>query len=229
MSATISNLPVGSNTANPTKALRRTAAKGTTVDVLADVYDERNNIVIWQRPISDDLDSAISAFLGETQALEATLVVTPGHVEEQIRLATGKTLPETLARDLSDLVEKFCFLFELERAGMRLATLDRAMCPRFHVDRVPCRLITTYSGIGTEWLSHDAVDRSKLGPGSNGLADHESGIYGDDNDINRLARGEVALLKGELWPENEGAGLVHRSPAVAPGEQRLLLTLDMAD
>jgi hypothetical protein len=38
----------------------------------------------------------------------------------------------------------------------------------------------------------------------------------------------VALLKGESWENNEGAGLVHRSPAVKSGQQRLLLTLDFA-
>jgi len=38
----------------------------------------------------------------------------------------------------------------------------------------------------------------------------------------------VALMKGEKWPGNKGAGLVHRSPAVAAREPRLLLTLDFS-
>ena len=35
-------------------------------------------------------------------------------------------------------------------------------------------------------------------------------------------------LKGELWEGNETAGLVHRSPALAKDERRLLLTLDFS-
>jgi len=71
------------------------------------------------------------------------------------------------------------------------------------------------------------VDRSKLGRGSKGLSDLESGLYRGAGDIEQLQRGDVALLKGELWEGNETAGLVHRSPAVSPGESRLLLTLDI--
>ena len=44
--------------------------------------------------------------------------------------------------------------------------------------------------------------------------------------IEQINTGEVALLKGEKWQGNEGAGLIHRSPALAPGERRLILTLD---
>lgn len=37
----------------------------------------------------------------------------------------------------------------------------------------------------------------------------------------------LALLKGEIWPDNAGHGLVHRSPQPGPGGKRLLLTLDI--
>ena len=103
------------------------------------------------------------------------------------------------------------------------------MCPKFHVDKIPCRLVTTYQGIATEWLPHRVVNRTKLGSGSNGLSDSESGLYQQESDIQQLTSGEVALLKGENWYANERAGLVHRSPQIPDGEHRLLLTLDFAD
>ena len=56
----------------------------------------------------------------------------------------------------------YCYLFELNEIGLSLRVLDKAMCPRFHVDHVPCRLITTYTGVTTQWLPHTSVDRSKL-------------------------------------------------------------------
>ena len=100
------------------------------------------------------------------------------------------------------------------------------MCPRFHVDKIPCRLITTYHGVATDWLLHDVIDRGKLGAGNQGKPDEQSGLFNSLSDINRLKKGDVALLKGEGWYNNNGAGLVHRSPPVAEGERRLLLTLD---
>ncbi len=124
------------------------------------------------------------------------------------------------------LVDLFCGLFDLEHARLRLTTLDRVMCPRFHVDRVPCRLVTTYLGCSTQWLPHDTVDRTKLGKGNNGLPDELSGIYRSAEDIRQLTNGDVALLQGSLWEGGTHSGLVHRSPTPKPGENRLLFTLD---
>ncbi|GAL13441.1 hypothetical protein JCM19233_4443 [Vibrio astriarenae] len=105
---------------------------------------------------------------------------------------TDGTAPDILIDSIAELVDMFCFLFELKRAGVRLATLDRAMCPRFHVDRVPCRLVTTYKGIATQWLLNKDVDRSKLGQCSNGLPDEESGLISSNRSINQLRCGDVA-------------------------------------
>ena len=127
-----------------------------------------------------------------------------------------------LSRSIAELVDMFCCLLGLNRAGLRLGVLDSAMCPKFHVDRVPCRLVTTYLGAGTEWLPHNAVDRSKLGPGS------QIGLVKSPGNIEQLNCGDVALLKGELWEGNEDAGLVHRSPSVETGELRLLLSIDVS-
>ena len=164
----------------------------------------------------------------ETQPrLQKSLTVTPASAYEAINQTLGATdLITTLSEDITLLVDMFCHLFDLNRAGIRLTTLDRAMCPRFHVDRVPCRLITTYRGVATQWLHHHNVDRSKLGHGNQGKPDEESGLFKTSTDIQHLDQGDVALLKGELWQDNEGAGLVHRSPQLENNTRRLLLTLD---
>ena len=112
----------------------------------------------------------------------------------------------------------FACLIEARRVGLRLRVLDKAMCPRFHVDHVPLRLITTYAGAGSEWLREDAMPRHRLG--------EPAAEPTDVREIGRLHAGEVALFKGEKWQGNEGAGIIHRSPQVEPGERRLILTLD---
>ncbi len=202
---------------------------GSAPKVLADIYQEDINIAIWLRTIRERLKDAVAEFLAASPHFETAMTVSPDRARAEISDATGGTAPPELADDVAELVEMFCYLFGLKRAGLRLATLNHAMCPRFHVDRVPCRLATTYHGVATEWLLHQAVDRSKLGPGSKGQSDLDSGLFANQSDIQRLACGDVALLKGELWTGNEDAGLVHRSPTVPDGENRLLLTLDFSD
>lgn len=212
---------------NIPEILRRQMIQCNTPEVLSNIYQDDANMVIWQRDLSPELTSAVSEFLKIHTKTAAVLAVTPEDTQQVLAEAFGKSEPiSVLSNDIALLVDMFCCLFDLKRAGLRLTVLDRAMCPRFHVDHIPCRLVTTYHGIATEWLNHDAVDRSKLGAGNQGKTDEESGLFKSPQDINQLTVGDVALLKGENWDETKGGGLVHRSPPVKADEQRLLLTLD---
>ncbi len=229
MSSASAEQVVNHDTRRAERTKNRFPAYGNDPKVLADIYQQDINIAIWQRPTSERLKDDVQGFLASNPRFKTAMTLVPDRAHAELSEATGGSAPSELADNIAELVNMFCYLFGLKRAGLRMATLSRAMCPRFHVDRVPCRLITTYHGVATEWLPHEAVNRSKLGPGSNGQSDLASGLFADENDIQRLARGDVALLKGELWTGNEGAGLVHRSPAVPAGENRLLLTLDVSD
>jgi len=207
--------------------LSRSSVENTSPNVLSDIYREDTNIVIWQRNLSNQLTAAVSEFLQTNATKAAVLAVTPQNTHDVLKDTFGESEAlTTLSDDIALLVDMFCCLFDLKQAGLRLTILDRAMCPRFHFDRIPCRLVTTYQGIATQWLNHAVVDRSKLGSGNQGKSDEQSGLFNNLEDINHLSEGDVALLKGENWDETEGAGLVHRSPPVSAGERRLLLTLD---
>ena len=208
-------------------SLSRSASESGSPDVLADIYQARHNIVIWRRNLDSSLLSGVSDLLASNDSLQFSCNVTPNNVLTEVQpVLRDFECADVLSEDISELVDMFCSLFDLEQAGLRLTALDRAMCPRFHVDKVPCRLVTTYLGSSTQWLPHDTVDRSKLGTGNNGLPDELSGIYQHHDDIQQLTNGDVALLKGTKWEGNEQSALVHRSPTPKSGEARLLMTLD---
>jgi len=205
----------------------RHSIQSDSAEILADIYQDDVNISIWQRRLPMDLLKAAARILSLDHAFRFSSSVTPQDTFNSLYDALGANREARLiSEDVSEVVYMFCCLFDLEQVGLRLTTLDRAMCPKFHVDRVPCRLVTTYSGIATEWLSHQDVDRGKLGVGSQGKTDEESGLYRNRSNIHQLTSGDVALLKGESWMGNEGGGLVHRSPNLSNENKRLLLTLD---
>ncbi|UPR49086.1 DUF1826 domain-containing protein [Vibrio cyclitrophicus] len=194
--------------------------------VLTDIYQSDINMAVWQRQFDEGITAAISEFIALNPNFSKSVNVSPENAFDKLEFATDGTASKALLGNMADLVDMFCCLFELEDVGLRLAVLNKAMCPRFHFDQVPCRLVTTYHGVATQWLPNDLVDRSKLGRGSNGQADSASGLYNHESDIQQLLSGDVALLKGERWSGNENAGLVHRSPVTSSDETRLLLTLD---
>lgn len=227
MSANVAQAIKGNSLATMPVKFRH-AVKSQAASVLTDIYEEDINMSIWQRELSEQLKDSVKTFLASNQKFQTSMTVTPENALASIRQSLGAHGSSILSENIAELVDMFCYLFGLERAGLRLTVLDRAMCPKFHVDKVPCRLVTTYQGIATEWLPHQEVNREKLGKGSKGKPDHQSGLFKDECHIQQLGRGDVALLKGESWEGNEDAGLVHRSPAVLTGERRLLLTLDFS-
>lgn len=206
------------------------SSESDTPEAFTDIYRDDTNIAIWQRRLSGELSLAVNEILKTNTKLKIAEAVTAKNVHSTLYNILGETnAVMMLSDDITLLVDMFCCLFDLKGVGLRLTVLDSAMCPRFHFDRIPCRLVTTYHGIATEWLPNHLVDRSKLGAGNQGKSDENSGLFHSTNDIRQLSQGDVALLKGEFWHDNEGAGLVHRSPAQPKGtinEPRLLLTLD---
>lgn len=190
--------------------------------ILADIYDENINIAIWKRNINKELSQSVQNYITKnTSPSTLSIIVTPADTDQILTNELPEFIgKEDLISDIANLVDIFCCLFELKQAGLRLAVINKAMCPRFHVDHVPCRLVTCYSSVATEWLDNQHVDRALLGKTDNPFT-------GKAN-IQRLNVGDIALLKGESWIGNSGRGLVHRSPEIISGESRLLLTLDFA-
>lgn len=201
---------------------------GDSPGVLADIYRSDTNLVRWQRPLAIDLDDDIH-FLLSRPALTARQVVAADHPANDLAAMLQLATDSALIADIRQLIEMYADLFMLQQVGVRFEKIDKTMCPRFHTDRLACRLVTTYHGNGTQWLDEANADRSKLGAGAAGLPDNQSGIYHDENQICSAMAGDVLLLKGEGWQDSPVAGIIHRSPPADSGQPRLLLTLDFAD
>lgn len=199
-------------------------ALGQAPEVLAKILQDDVNIAIWQRQLPAHIVdfSAGLLSLGEPLAEAFSLeMADEKSVPNLIGLASGFSDVqgyEGFIADVSWLVSAYACLLGAKRVGLRLRALDKAMCPRFHVDHVPARLITTYAGQGSQWLAEGVMARHQLGQAQ---AEPTHAAL-----IEQLNTGDVALLKGEKWQGNEGAGLIHRSPALQAGERRLILTLD---
>lgn len=207
--------------------LIRVTSESNQASILTDIYKEEVNIAIWKNKLSSDIINDVQEEIRNPDRLSVVITAEPKDIAEKLAdSSTSLNKKRALCNHIALLVDMFSTLFELKRVGLRLTKLDRAMCPKFHVDKVPCRLVTTFSGEATQWLPHTNVDHSKLGSGSQGLSDETSGIMTSISDIQQLQAGDVALLKGEGWYNNIGGGLVHRSPKLKTNDSRLLLTLD---
>lgn len=196
---------------------------------LAEIYDPDVNLCIVRRNIASEVERFVSQFLASSATLSLVEQLTFQSFDFYALLPQLAHLPghRAFCADIASLCVIYTDLFGLQTIGLRLRSLDKAMCPKFHVDSVTCRLVCTYGGIGTEWLADNDVNRTKLGMGSGGLSDTESGLLRREDAIQTMPAYAIGLMKGSQWAGNEQHGAVHRSPQLsAASPRRLLLTID---
>lgn len=132
----------------------------------------------------------------------------------------------------------------MQRALVKLETVTKTTCSRWHADHVAVRGLVTYIGAGTEFVSNQYVDRKQL---LLGLGVQDTGGYAlrRGATVQRAGPGDVLLLKGHAFQGFDGVcvcvccslpciiakppgrGAAHRSPEGATNATpRLLLTID---
>lgn len=198
---------------------------------LATIYQPDINLCVVERHVDSELECFIGHLLKLPNPLSFVENIDCASFDFFSLLPSTGHLPgyRAFCKDVARLTALYCDLFELKRVGLRLHTLDYAMCPKFHVDSVTCRMVCTYGDVGTEWLDDAYIDRGKLGKGSGGLSDELSGLIRDTYAVQAMPGFAIGLLKGKCWEGNEQHGAVHRSPNMTQASpRRLLLTLDFS-
>ncbi|WP_447894426.1 DUF1826 domain-containing protein [Vreelandella sp. GE22] len=202
------------------------AAANDDISVLPRIFEDAVNIAILQRALPADITLSARAQCQTERAWQFNWL---GAVDDAFSADLCRHLPapqagEALIEDITTVASAIAFLFETETVGVRLRLLTSAMCPRFHCDNLPVRLVTTYVGPSSEWLPERAINRAGLGAPRPERPD----IITDPGAIQRLSSGDIALVKGSGWVGCEERALVHRSPALDGQEKRLLMTIDPA-
>jgi hypothetical protein len=193
--------------------------QGDTPAVLARIDQPGIDLALWRRALPVETDSwldrlpfrrlphgRVLARLDEVPAALAALFT---------RSATPDTdAARLLAADMADLACLFAAAARTETIDLRLDTVRDDGCWRFHRDRVPLRLLSTYRGPGTQYVpaacSEEALraQRAYCGP------------------LHEMPRHAVALFRGDV--SGGGRGVVHRSPPIAAARRkRLLLCLNL--
>ena len=189
-------------------------------DIFTHFFAEHINVCGWQRKLSEYV-YAYSTLLAEHQ-IKIVREISPKEVFSELnRLLPDSQYKHAFLEDVHLLSDMMCCIFDCKSVGLRLITLEHAMCPKFHTDKISGRLICTYMGKGTQWLPHTAKGGLESLNQTKALSQME-----EQHTILSAKQGDVLLLKGDAWPKNEGKGAIHRSPPNSLTQRRVLLTLD---
>ncbi|WP_422104689.1 DUF1826 domain-containing protein [Winogradskyella sp.] len=194
--------------------------EGTRPKILEDIHQKHVNITVYNRdiyPLKKEISSLVKCDI--TFDSRGTLDVILKELTIQIKGDENILMMQ----DIQNLLQHFKAITKAKRFRLFLATIDTNMCRKFHMDFNVLRMLCTYSGPGTLWLTEDNIDREALEAyGSNAC------IVIDQNRIKQAKTGSVVVLKGAKYSKKMKNGAVHRSPTIEErSEKRLLLRIDM--
>lgn len=198
---------------------------GGEPEVLNHILNPGVNLCLWQRRAQPAISNEIISLQASSLPDVRRQTSQASFENDVVTLLQQQGLEPSAFRnwcmDMQHLAGLFFSVSEGREATIRLVTTEEDDCRRYHVDRSHLRLLCTYRGPGTEWLTDAQVDREAQVTG----APNERILrYGEPLKFDPFWAG---ILKGENYPGNAGRGLVHRSPPIAAsGTTRVLFCLD---
>jgi len=191
----------------------------TTPAVLKNIHHKDVNIAIYKREVKT-LANEISGLLVQDVSFSGD------GTSDDILKEISKVLPPSkyplILQDIKELLQNFKEVTNSNEFRLMLKTVKTNMCRRFHTDINDLRLLCTYSGPGTLWLTDDNINLKVVK--TRGSKDN---IFIEQERIQQANTGAVVLLKGALYPDENTKAVVHCSPSIEEDAQkRLLLRMD---
>lgn len=188
--------------------------------ILNRLRDPAVELAIWERTLprvfADWIDSLPTEYLPDARAVtdDVSLEATVTAMLNAACTPSG-AMRDMLHEDVVALARRFMAIMGSAQVDIRLEVVDHDACWKFHRDCVEARLLTTYRGPGTQWIS-PAYGEEAL----NCQKDYRGPIQ-------NLTRFAVGIFKGSCAAP--AGGIVHRSPPLDSSDSvtRLLLCLNL--
>lgn len=200
--------------------------EGSEPLVLSDIFDAGKSVVVWKRPNNTLIQGYFSAAF-KALGMGVRGVFSMASLKKELApLLPDSDGKQAVIDDIFLLSDMLTTLFDCDSVGVRLVPLSAAMCPSFHVDNIPVRLVNTYLGEGTQWLPQEVIVSQDAVGVSGSFKKNRLGQYYKESDVHQMRAFDVGLLKGKAWQGHEEFAAVHRSCPVEVDDKRVLLTLD---
>ncbi|MEM6902972.1 MAG: DUF1826 domain-containing protein [Pseudomonadota bacterium] len=191
--------------------------------VLRQITSSSTSMAIWER----SHDSGVAALGLQLRGLPADQTPNGRFVSKVTEIEAGlekcyqqpassdehAQIRQAVAQDVTHLAEMFQGITKANYVEIRMQLLRSDACRFWHQDSVDYRLLCTYYGPGTQWVSPEHSAEV--------LAARDSW----DGPCHNMKAGDVSLFAGAC--ASGKSGIVHRSPPIkAMGKTRLMLCIN---
>jgi hypothetical protein len=210
--------PVDAAERNPVR-IAAPVVEGMYPSVLDRILDPESQLVLWHRPVMPTLSAWLDG-LAPACLPDGRVLIRPDETAEALaaifEMSGTPACAERslLANDVVLLADAFRRITKSPLIDLRIERISGNACRKFHRDNVSLRLLTTYRGPGTQWVT-PAWEQQAL-----------SAQMKYSGPVKEMPRYSTALFRGCQDAPDEG--VVHRSPPIAgSGTTRLLLCINL--
>ncbi|MDK1288028.1 DUF1826 domain-containing protein [Pseudoalteromonas umbrosa] len=142
---------------------------------------------------------------------------------EQVKsLFSSTTHGDLLFEHIELMLLMFQELFEPKEIGLRILPCTYSLSPAFHFQNGIVKMMSTLGGSGERWVEKEFVKYHPLEKNQLAPAIKEP----RECDINTLCNGDIALVKGKNWEDQEHNAVVCSSPVFDINESKLCIYID---
>ena len=211
-------LKTASSSPNDHSAFSEKIIVSPIIDGLANIADPATSLAIWERHIASSLFDWLSSLAPEDLPCGRVLARID-QIDKAVmslfeaKLASDNKASQLLTKDIIRLSHLFADIAKSEQVDIRLDVIQHNACRKFHLDNVDLRLVTTYMGESTHYVTpHFSKQALQL------QEDYEGPFA-------TIPEQSVAIFKGSRCVS--GGGIVHRSPPIEGTDQtRLFLCIN---
>lgn len=189
--------------------------------ILHRIGDRGVGLTLWERELPEALPDAVAAWgRGRPEPFDGVLEGPAFDVGPWLT-DMPPDLRAWMERDLRDLATRLALAGSASRLRFFFGPVRDDRCRRFHHDYVQLRLVCTYAGPGTEWVSEAHVNREAMQREWCCVDDANRAIVAPEH-VRHASVGDVLVFKGAHHRTSAGRGAVHRSPPL-DGATRVVL------
>ncbi|MBL8678170.1 MAG: DUF1826 domain-containing protein [Myxococcales bacterium] len=197
------------------------------------IRNDKINVVHLERPLdaalSSELDRATREGPFRNEHFFDSAPAGHAKLDAFVEASLAACAPDArsfVAEDTLRWARAFATLLEQRHVKVTLASVWSDSCRKFHADFVALRMLCTYVGDGTDYVSDEHVDR-EIDADPEDIEACNRELVRDPGAVHRCATGDILVLKGETFAGNRGYGAIHRSPPIEHKRaRRLVLTID---
>ena len=194
----------------------------------ATILQRDKNVVNIPRVLDPSLKTGLQAFAQRLDfRTKSQLDTYKPDLSSLLRFVPKGPERSFLESDIRYLAQQAGALLKRKHVQSELFIQRSDGCSKIHADNVTLRLICTYAGPGTEWLTEQDLVRQHLGPSELDPEMANRRVIREGGRLRRSSAGDILILKGAAHPGNEDRGAAHRSPPLrSSGIARLVLKID---